>query len=299
MKRLVLAIISLGLIAVCPTADARDFDDVKIEAAHVAGSVHMLTGWGGNMALCVGDDGAFLVDDQYAPLTEKIIAAIRKITDKPIRFVVNTHWHGDHTGGNENLGKRGAVLVAHDNVRKRLSVEQFMKTHNRTVPPAPHVARPVVTFADGVTFHLNQETIVVTYVGPAHTDGDSVIYFKSANVLHSGDVFFNGMYPFIDPSSGGSIDGMIKAVDRILGMINQETKIIPGHGPLGGRKALQAYRDMLATVADRIGELKKRGASKADIIAAKPSAPFDPQWGGGYFNPDKWVGIVCDGLGIE
>lgn len=283
----------------CAHAPAQEFDDVTIEATHVAGPVYMLTGRGGNMGLCVGDDGAFLVDDQYAPLTDKIVAAVAKITDKPVRFVVNTHWHGDHTGGNEHLGKRGAVLVAHDNVRKRLSTEQFMKTFERTVPPSPHEALPVITFAESVTFHLNGQTIAVRFVGPAHTDGDSVVYFKEANVLHTGDVFFNGFYPFIDPSSGGNIDGMVRASQHVLDMINDETRIIPVHGPLARKSDLIAFHGMLDAVSKRVHTLRNEGKSKKLIVDAKPTAAFDEKWGGGYLKPDRWVEIVCDGLGIE
>lgn len=280
-------------------AVAQNFDDVTIEATRVAGPIYMLTGRGGNIGLCVGDDGAFLVDDQYAPLTDKIVAAVAKITDKPVRFVVNTHWHGDHTGGNEHLGERGAVLVAHDNVRRRLSTEQFMTAFDRTVPPSPREALPVITFAESVTFHLNGQTIAVRFVGPAHTDGDSVVYFEDTNVLHTGDTFFNGMYPFIDPSSGGNIDGMVRATQRVLEMINDQTRIIPGHGPLAKKSDLKAFHDMLDAVAKQVHALHADGKFRQQIIDAKPTAPFDEKWGGGFLKPDRWVGIVCDGLGIE
>lgn len=209
----------------------------------------MLLGAGGNIGVSVGADGVFVIDDRYAPLTEKIKAAVRALSTAPIRFVINTHWHGDHTGGNENLAHDGTLIIAQENVRKRMSVEQFIAAFNSRVPPKPVVALPVVTFTDGVTFYLNGDTIQVLHVKAAHTDGDAIIYFRKANVIHAGDTFFNGFYPFIDASTGGSLDGMTAAADQILSLANDQTRIIPGHGPLGGRAEVKAFRDMLATVA--------------------------------------------------
>ena len=194
----------------------------------------MLTGSGGNLGLSVGKSGTYLIDDQYAPLSDKILAAIKAITPDPVRFVVNTHWHGDHTGGNENLGKAGALLVAHENVRRRMStraVHRGLRTGRS--PPSPEDALPVVTFTDAITFHWNGDEIRVYHVPPAHTDGDSIVHFVKADVVHMGDLFFNGGYPFIDTSSGGRVDGVIEAADRVLAGIGEKTRIIPGHGPLG------------------------------------------------------------------
>ena len=270
----------------------QDFSKVQIETIPVARGVYMLVGSGGNLGLSVGQDGAFLIDDQYAPLTDRIIKAISAVTDKPIRFLVNTHWHMDHTGGNENIGKGGAIIVAHDNVRKRLSKGQFMKAFNVEVPPAPAKALPVITFKDRITFHWNNETLEVWHPKPAHTDGDAVIYFKSANVVHVGDLLFNGIYPFIDAGSGGSFEGVITGVDEMLGRIDDSTKVIPGHGPLGSKADLKAYRDMLATVHARMTKLIKEGKNIDEIVAAKPTADFDAKWGGGFLNPDQWVKIA-------
>ncbi len=277
-------------------SSAQDFDAVKIESIRVAANVYMLTGSGGNLGLSVGDDGAFLVDDQFAPLTERITAEVRRLTDKPIRFVVNTHWHGDHTGGNENLGKAGAIIVAHENVRKRLSTEQFMKAFDRTVPPSPEIALPVVTFTDSITFHWNGDEIQVIHVEPAHTDGDSVLYLKKANVLHTGDTYSNGMYPFIDTGSGGSIDGMIRAADRTLAIGDDETKIIPGHGPLSNKAELRGFQEMLKTVRDRVQKLVKEGKTRDEVVAAKPTKDLDEKRAKGFMQPDRWVGIVYDGM---
>ncbi len=222
-----------------PAAGRQNMDTVQIRTTALNRGVHMLTGAGGNIALATGEDAAFVVDDQFAPLTPKILAAIRAVTDKPVRFLVNTHWHFDHTGGNENFGKAGTIIVAHDNVRKRMSVEQFMSRLDRRQPPSPKAALPVITFPDQVTFHLNGDTIHVVHVPPAHTDGDAIIHWSAANVLHLGDLFFNGRYPFVDLDSGGSFEGVIHAVTSALGMVNDQTKIIPGHGDLATRADLQ------------------------------------------------------------
>jgi len=270
----------------------QDFSKVQIETIPVAKGVYMLVGSGGNIGLSVGPDGAFLIDDQYAPLIDKILKAISAVTDKPVRFLVNTHWHFDHTGGNENIGKGGTIIVAHDNVRKRLAKGQFMKVFNANIPPSPPKALPVITFADSVTFHWNDETLEVVHARSAHTDGDAVIYFKSTNVVHVGDLFFNGIYPFIDAESGGSMEGVIAGVEEVLGRIDDNTKVIPGHGPLGDKTDLKAYRDMLATVHESMTKLIKAGKNIDEIIAAKPTADFDAKWGGGFLKPDQWVRIV-------
>ncbi len=287
----------LFLILGAPAAFAQqNFDEVQIETVPVADGVFMLVGSGGNIGLSVGEDGAFLIDDQYAPLTDKIRAAVTAQTDAPIRFVVNTHWHGDHTGGNEHMGQAGAIIVAHENVRKRMSTEQFLKAFNMRTPPSPPGALPVVTFTDAVTFHWNGDDIRVFHVAPAHTDGDAVIHFQKANVIHAGDTFFNGMYPFIDASSGGSLDGMIAAADRILDLADDETKIIPGHGPLANKADLITFRDMLATVRTRIRELIEAGKTRDEVVAAHPTADLDATWGKGFLQPDVWVGIVYDAM---
>ena len=284
--------IFIGCLVATSAFAQQDFSKVQIKTIPVAEGVYMLAGRGGNIGLFVGQDGAFLIDDQYAPLTDKILEAISAVTDKPVRFLVNTHWHGDHTGGNENIGKGGTIIVAHDNVRKRLAKGQFMKVFNANIPPAPPKALPVITFADGVTFHWNNETLEVVHSKSAHTDGDAVVYFKSANVVHVGDLFFNGIYPFIDAGSGGSLEGVIAGVDDVLGRIDDNTKVIPGHGPLGNKVDLKAYRDMLATVHGRMTELIKEGKNIDEIVAAKPTADYDAKWGGGFLKPDKWVKIV-------
>ena len=280
-----------GLIAVGAQAQ-QDYSKVEIRSDPVAGSVHMLTGAGGNLALSIGDDAAFLVDDQFAPLSARIKAAVANISRKPVRFVLNTHWHGDHTGGNEQFGRAGSVIVAHENVRRRMSSEQFSSFATQPIPPSPKAALPVVTFATDVTFHLNGDEIHAFHVPGAHTDGDAIVHFRRANVMHLGDVFFNRMYPFIDASSGGSWAGTLAAVDKVLGMIGDDTKLIPGHGPLATRADLVAYRQMLQTVGERLQALAREGRSLQDALAAKPTAPYDEVWGKGYFTPEEFVGML-------
>src|SRR5207302_3005917 len=251
-------------------AAQQNFDTIQITTVKAGEGVYMLMGSGGNIGVSAGPDGVILVDDQFAPLSDKIKAAVARLGG-PIRFLLNTHWHGDHTGGNENFAKTGVVIVAHENVRHRLSVEQFIAAFNQHVPASPAGAWPIVTFTDAVNFYLNGDSINAFHVPPAHTDGDVIIRFRRANVIHMGDTFFNGRYPLIDLSSGGSVEGMIGAADRILGLVDANTKIIPGHGPLGDRTALQAYRTMLVTVRDRIKRAVTAGHTLEQVQDAKPT----------------------------
>ncbi len=290
--RVVAFVVVLVALGVAPLAAQEDFSAVEIKAEKVADGIYMLTGSGGNLGLSVGEDGAYLIDDQYAPLSGKILAAVKELTPEPVRFVINTHYHGDHTGGNENMGEAGALLVAHENVRRRMATGTFMEAFNRQVEPAPAAALPVVTFRDAVSFHWNGEEIRAFFVGPAHTDGDSIIHFVKADVFHMGDTLFNGMYPFIDVSAGGRIDGMIAAADRVLKVAGDKTRLIAGHGPVATKADLQIYRDMLAQVRDRIATLKAEGKTDEQIVAAKPTADLDEKWGGGFMKPDIWVGLV-------
>src|SRR5262249_43980082 len=206
----------------------------------------MREGAGGNIGLCVGPEGVLVIDDQFAPLSDKIMAAIKAISDKPVRFLFNTHFHGDHTGGNENFAKAGVAIIAQDNARKRMTVEQYNAVFDRRTPPSPALALPIVTFNDSVTFHIGNEEITCFHVPNAHTDGDAIVYFPQDNVVHMGDCLFNGRYPILDVSAGGSSAGMIAAVERMLKVTNADTKFIPGHGPLATRKDVEAFRDMLA-----------------------------------------------------
>lgn len=291
LKKCMIAVVGVFLLSVSGHA-YQDLSNVEIQTIQVTPHIHMLMGYGGNIGVSTGENGVFLIDDQMAPLTQKILAAVSKLSDKPVKFLVNTHWHFDHTGGNENLGKGGAVIVAHENVRKRLAAGQSVDILEMVIPPAPPQALPVVTFPDSLTFHWNNDTIEVIHFPGGHTDGDSVIFFKSANVIHTGDLFFNRNYPFIDAQSGGSMKGMIRNVERILKRVDRKTKIIPGHGPLADRADLEAYITMLRDVHDRISAMKRRGMSLEKVIAAKPSKAYDQVWGRGFLSPDKWVEVA-------
>ncbi len=269
---------------------------VTVRAEKVADGLYFVTGRGGNLALSIGEDGVFLVDDQYAPLTEAIRQVVAQLTDQPVRFVINTHWHADHTGGNENLGQLGTVVVAHDNVRARMSTEQFSTFWERSTDPSPAGALPVVTFNDTLTFHMNGVTIRAFHVAGAHTDGDAIVHFPELNVIHMGDVLFYTWYPYIDVSAGGSIRGTILAVDSVLPMIDDETVVLPGHGTITDKAGLIEYRDMLAAVADRIQGMIDEGKTLDEVQAAKPTAEWDAVWGQHFMTPERFVRLVYGDL---
>ncbi len=274
----------------------QDFSKVEIQKVDVAPGVHMLVGSGGNIGVSSGADGVLLIDDQYAPLTDKIRAAVTAISKERIRFVVNTHWHGDHTGGNENMGGAGAIIVAHENVRRRMSKEHVSAFFKATTPASPKAALPVMTFAEDVSFHVNGDELHVFHVDPAHTDGDSIIQWKNANVFHMGDLYFSGGFPFIDLESGGSVDGVIAAAEKVLSLANDSSKIIPGHGPLSSKKELTAYRDMLKTVRDRIHSQVTSGKSLDEVKASRPTKDWDDTLGKGFINGDQMTEFVYRSL---
>lgn len=288
--------IALAALAALPAFGQQDFSKVEIKTQKLNETTYMLVGAGGNLAVSVGDDAVFVIDDQYAPMAPKILAAIAAITPKPVRFVLNTHWHGDHTGGNEILGKAGALIVAHDNVRKRMASEQVIEFFRATVPPSPRAALPLITFSADTTFHINGDEVRAVHVPRAHTDGDAIVHFVRGDVIHMGDTFFNGMYPFIDTSSGGTVEGMVAAADRGLALGSEAAKIIPGHGPLATKADLRAYRDMLATAASRIRAMLKDGKKLEEITASNVLADFDARWGGGFIKASKFAEMVAMNL---
>ena len=278
---------------------AQDVDDVQIQTERITDGVYMLVGQGGNIGLSVGEDGAFVIDDQFAPLTDKILAAIAAVTDEPVRFVFNTHWHGDHTGGNENMGEAGALIVAHANVRRRMSVEQVLQRIGRdpsTTPASPEGALPVVTFTEDVSFHINGDRLHAFHVSNAHTDGDAIVHFERANVVHMGDTFFKGRFPFIDTASGGSIDGLIAAVGEALAVMDADTRIIPGHGTLSGRGDLQEYRDALVTMRDAVAGMMARGMTLEQIQAARPIRAQAAAWEQERAAEDTFVATLHHGI---
>lgn len=270
--------------------------EVIIDRIAVAGQVHMLTGRGGNVGLSVGKDGVFMVDDQFAPLSGSLSDAIGEITASPIKFLLNTHWHGDHVGGNQNFSQQGAIIVAHKNVRKRMSSEQFIELFKRKVKPSPDAALPVITFSTDVSFHFNGETVEVIHMPHAHTDGDSIVWFKGSNVIHMGDIFFAGNFPFIDISSGGSIDGLIDSVNWVLENADRNTRIIPGHGPLSTMEDLLAYRNMLVESRSLVKSAIKGRGDLATIKSEKVLKHLSGRWGNGFIKEDAFVATIFDSI---
>jgi len=259
----------------------RDYSDVEIQAHHVAGTYYYLEGAGGNIGLSVGEDGVVMIDDQFAPLTDKIVAAIGALSDGEILFLINTHVHGDHTGGNENLGKMGVLILARDEVRVRLAEQ------------SPDDALPVLTFNGSITIHANGEEIYVFPVPPAHTDGDSYIYFKGSDVLHAGDVFRTVAFPVIDLANGGTLDGTIEGLGLAIGLAGPNTKIVPGHGAVSTREDVMEFRDMVIDVKNRVTSMVARGMTYDQVAAANPTAPYNAKWG----DPERFLRAVYTELG--
>ncbi len=269
----------------------QDFSKVEVQAIHVAGAVHMLTGAGGNIGVSVGPDGILIVDDQFAPLAEKIRAALKTLGEGKLRFVLNTHWHGDHTGGNEAFG-REAPILAHTNVRKRL---ESGAEGSRPRPPAPKEALPVVTFDESLSIHFNGEEIRVLHYPRGHTDGDSVIFFTKSNVVHLGDDFFAGRFPFVDLDSGGDVEGLTRNIAELIGKIPPDAKLIPGHGPVSTLEDLKTYHSMLVEttglVRERIAAGKTLDQAKAEGLPEKWAS-----WGWNFISADRWIEIVYRSL---
>jgi len=265
--------------------------EIKVEP--INDHLFMVVWLGGNIALSIGDDATFIVDDQMQPIIPKLRASIAELTPRPVDFVLNTHWHFDHSGGNEAFGAAGALIVAHDNVYERMSTEQVNSLFGSVRKPSPKAALPVITFNHTTTLHLNGDTIVVTHLPAAHTDGDVLVHFVDSNVYHLGDTYFTSSYPFIDLDSGGSVDGLVRAVDTVLAQVDADAVIIPGHGHISDRAELQEYRDMLVTIRDRVAKLIAEGADRDAVIKAKPTAEFDARWGQSEFMPaERWLPLV-------
>lgn len=286
--------LALVLCLAAPAAAQQDMSKVEIKPQQLAPGVAVLFGAGGNIGVSYGEDGTVLIDDQFAPLTPKILKAVADLGAQPVKFLINTHWHFDHSGGNENLGKAGAVIMAHDNVRVRMAAGATVAGNQ--VPPAPKVALPVITYADGLKLHLNGEEVRVVHVPAAHTDGDSFIYWTKSNIIHMGDLFMFGVsFPFVDVGSGGDVRGFVVAADKALALANDQTKIIPGHGVVATKADLQNHRNMVATVIAKIEAGIKAGKTLEQIKAEKPADGFgiNPS---GFITADRFVETVFNQL---
>ena len=296
MFRTITAVAAFALIAGVALAQ----DDVpEVETFDLGGGFYALYGQGGNVGVSVGEDGVFVIDDQYAQMSDGLLAAITELSDGPIRYVLNTHWHGDHIGGNENFAATGAVIVSHENVRGRMVTGLEEPMGDDPIPPSPEAALPVITFNDAATFHFNGHEARVIHVPHAHTDGDSIIWFADANVLHMGDIFFNGHYPFVDLASGGSLDGTIAGLEVGLAIADDDTKIIPGHGELATRADMQAAHDVLVSVRTIIAPLVAEGMSEEDVVAADPLSEFNEVWGQWFIDGDTMTIIAYRSLNAD
>ena len=271
-------------------------EEIEVKATLLHDGIYVITGKGGNIGLLSGEDGTFLIDDQFAPLTDKLLESIKSIGASKPKFLINTHYHGDHTGGNENLGKQGTLIFSHDNVRERLSSGSFLQAFNMKMERVAKEGLPVVTFSEDITFHLNGMQVKAIHVPHAHTDGDSFIHFQDANIIHAGDLFFNGFYPFIDVNHGGTLKGLIEGVERILLLSDDSTIIIAGHGPVGDKKMLQEYLEMLNIAYERLNGLKVQGNTADEAIESRPLDDLEEKWGKGLFNGDRWIKIIYSGI---
>ena len=279
------SILGLFLIS-CSIYSQRNFDKVRIKTIKLTDNIYMLMGSGGNIGVSVGDDSVFVIDNQFAPLTSKIVLALKALSDKPVKIVINTHHHGDHTGGNENFGKLGATIIAHDNVRKRL-VEKSQK-----------IALPVITFNDQLNIQMNNEQVAIFHVDDAHTDGDALLYFTQSNVLHTGDTYFNGRYPYIDLKSGGTVQGYIDAVKMGLMIIDENTKIIPGHGNVSDKAEYETFLKMLETIKSNILKAIANGKNEDEIAKdASITKTYDNLgYGTGFINSESIKRIFYNSL---
>ena len=283
------------LLALAGFALSQDIEKIQIATTELGDGIYMLTGAGGNIGVCAGAAGVLLIDSQFPQVHDKIVAALAAISPGPVRFLLNTNWHYDHVMGNELFGKKGAVIIAHETARERMGKVQIHKDLEITLPPYPAPALPALTVPDSLTLHFNNEVLKVRHFPNAHSDSDLLFRFQKANVIHSGDLLFSSMYPYIDVPHGGSINGMIAAADEILRMCDVDTRLIPGHGPVMKRDEVTAFRDMLVSVRDRVAALIKEGKSDKEILAAKPTADLDALWQKG-IPADLLVQLVYDSL---
>jgi glyoxylase-like metal-dependent hydrolase (beta-lactamase superfamily II) len=287
-------LIAFTCLILAATSFAQEYEKVEIKAEKAGDGVYMLVGAGGNIGVCIGEDGALLVDSQFAELNEKVTAAIKALKDVPIRYVFNTNWHYDHVSGNKPLAEGGAIIIAQTDTRKRMMAEQYFPMFDNKVPPYPEPALPTMTFAKSILLDFNGGDIHAFHIENAHSDSDIVIHFKNANVIHTGDIVFSAGFPFIDLTHGGSVEGMIKAADQIIEMMDEETKIIPGHGPLTDREGLKKCRDLIITVRDRIKKQLEEGKTLKEILASNPTEGFEMKGSG--VPADMFIKIIYNDL---
>jgi len=270
------------------------YEKVQIKTTSLNNGLYMLEGAGGNIGVSVGDDGVLVVDTQHAPLSQKIFSAIRALSNKPIRYVINTHWHHDHTGGNENFAANGAIIVAHENLRTRLMSKQVLKAWNMEFPAMPARALPTVTYSDKMTLYFNGNAIAIKHPPLAHTDGDSIVFFPAANVLHMGDTLATGRFPFIDRGAYGSVQGLIEAYEYAISITDEQTQVIPGHGALTSQQHLKEALAMLKLSRSAVVPLMAAGKSRADVIAAKPLEKIARRWANSWMTADFFTEIIYD-----
>lgn len=282
--------------AITTYAQQQNFDTVTIRPVRVDENLYFLKGAGGNIGVFIGSEGTLMVDDQYAPLSNKINGAIKTLSPHDIRFVINTHLHTDHAGGNENFKQKGATIIAHETVRERISKESVNRSNGNVIPPRPQGAWPIITFSEQLNMYLNEEDIELLHVDPAHTDGDVVVHFRKANVYHMGDMFVTYGYPYIDYNNGGSINGFISSLDIILPMMDEKTKVIPGHGELCTKAELQNFRDRLAEIRDAVAAAMKKGKKSEDVTSLPIAIKYDADWGKGMTKGKDFVLLVAENL---
>jgi cyclase len=285
----------LSIIATASFAQT-NYDTVKIVPIKVTEQIYMLKGAGGNIGVLIGAEGTLMIDNQFAPLANKINSAIKTLSPGEIKFAINTHVHGDHSGGNENFNRMGAVLVAHDRVRERMMKEQVNTRTNRTTPPRDKDAWPLVTFADKINFHLNGEDVILHHFDKGHTDGDVIVQFKNANVVHTGDAFVRYGYPFLDLSNGGSVNGFINTLDKVLALIDENTKVIPGHGELAAKADVKKVRDGVADIRDQVAAALKKGTKTENMASLGITDKYEKEWGKGFVKGKDFVLVVAESL---
>jgi cyclase len=274
----------------------QNYDTIKIHPVKITDNIYMLKGAGGNIGVLVGKDGTLMIDNQFGPLSNKINGAIKTINPAEIKFLINTHIHGDHSGGNENFNRMGVTIVAHDIVRERMSKEQVNKAMNRVTPPREKEALPTITFSDKLNFHLNEEDIELIHLDKGHTDGDVIIKFKNANVFHMGDAFVRYGYPFIDVSSGGSFTGFLTSLDKSLALMDDNSKVIPGHGELATKSDVKILRDKLVDIRDQVLAALKKGKKLEDIPALGITDKYDAELGKGFLKGKDFVLLAAEDL---